>query len=1319
MSSTASGSYTESVKFEAAATQTPADYKKLFEEEYPETSPGSPAGRSSRGDSARSTRCIPYPGLRSFARDEVDIFCAREEQVRALRAAFTGGSTGAARRVLVVAGGSSSGKSSIIRAGLLASLNQLDVPGPAGGWYVAEFRPGKNPLAELVAGMAAMVTEAMLDTVADSAEDDTPEARETALDMLAIMPGESKGWAARAAADSWPSGFDRALRDEVSARLQPLLHSVDVAYIPSRASHALERFVRGPLDELDAARKPARSDRSKLLLYIDQFEEIFREEVDPDEREAIFELLRRVDAVQPDDIYIALSVRSEELHRCSAHDGIAGIVNRSIHLVELVKRRAIRPAILKPAQRVLMAYGFQPGDRGVWPFSEEALRTIEEAYDEAFRDNQDAEADALPQLQHFLRTLWKIAIIVWKAEQGLGEREFITIDLALLDRVEGWRERVNPAGGESSDMFAASSAGELNPVPRARLGRVLKASADACLNDAYAAWHVTIGSTDKRLDAHRLAQQTVKAALISLTQYDSTDRLVRHPREMKEILDNARAASGSSRMLLEAPLAAAMEQFRRGWLIDLRPLQSADPPGRPAGGREVYDVFHESLIRSWDNYRRWVEEARDAQRALRDLSTEIVAERHEGASPRQTNRTARAVEQQLAFALGDASAIEFHVRRAWAVVRLWTLGARAWLAGKLISVLPNGSEQQLRASLPDLKASPWREWPIQTTRKTLSWLHSQLKKYSAFKKLERLNKSRITAWASDHWAIEALRNKTIARQGGRVSTADFLNEQAREIENARISLSLVQSTRRRAMLRDWAAVATYLLVVTMIFWASYSANYSYYSDARSDLAWLTLHGRHATATADNSQRGIMQDRDMWYVSQSFVNFVQENVYGRGAPMAHALNEFVQRTISLGGLFPSLDPKRRMDDLRGRHAVEHRDLDIAIRQANADLIIELVDKQPCAAGNDRGSASNCYTEVVTCVDHDKRELVVRGGDTHGKQKSWLIDQPSYLFSRSGDQVCFGEKLDFALYHRPNEAVHQLPTLILLDWYQRDVGKWEARQSARQLKTVEFQTILRGLRQRQTTVEVVSIYRSPKYLGFVTTLDDDRRVLLKTNRALSQFTKCDQNFPESKDVSCRGWLKRDSEGEIKYEFRNLTEGVCSFSKGDPGPGAKCREADYVYPEGIAGSRKFAIEIKYNVDKTGLQWPCTDKPDRRDLCETTVSIYTRGDNTPIAHNSLTYLGPPVQKFAFDDIHLSLVDIYGNAHRIVLSKASIRDFVSERWRGLTDTRLVNANTKRAADAVSLLCLYNKGWQLGRKHDVFERYSNNPAPDFPTGNCK
>jgi hypothetical protein len=87
--------------------------------------------------------------LRPFERDEADVFFGRETHVDALVDRL------AQRRLLAVTGGSGSGKSSLVRAGLLEALEAglLRAAGPV--WRFAIFRPGDHPMTELADASAA------------------------------------------------------------------------------------------------------------------------------------------------------------------------------------------------------------------------------------------------------------------------------------------------------------------------------------------------------------------------------------------------------------------------------------------------------------------------------------------------------------------------------------------------------------------------------------------------------------------------------------------------------------------------------------------------------------------------------------------------------------------------------------------------------------------------------------------------------------------------------------------------------------------------------------------------------------------------------------------------------------------------------------------------------------------------------------------------------------------------------------------------------------------------------------------------------------
>lgn len=103
----------------------------------------------------------PYAGLRPFGEDDAAHFAGRDDSTAELLGAV------AARTrdpgLLLVVGASGSGKSSLLRAGLLAGLRRSGLPGlpVAAGWPRAVLNPGEHPLHALAAAVTgAAVTGA-------------------------------------------------------------------------------------------------------------------------------------------------------------------------------------------------------------------------------------------------------------------------------------------------------------------------------------------------------------------------------------------------------------------------------------------------------------------------------------------------------------------------------------------------------------------------------------------------------------------------------------------------------------------------------------------------------------------------------------------------------------------------------------------------------------------------------------------------------------------------------------------------------------------------------------------------------------------------------------------------------------------------------------------------------------------------------------------------------------------------------------------------------------------------------------------------------
>ncbi len=104
----------------------------------------------------------PFPGLRPFEANDTHLFFGREGQsediLRSLRRS----------RLLAVVGASGSGKSSLVRAGLLPHLHGGFFEQAGSHWRVALLRPGGDPIEALA---HALVEQSVLATKPDEAEE--------------------------------------------------------------------------------------------------------------------------------------------------------------------------------------------------------------------------------------------------------------------------------------------------------------------------------------------------------------------------------------------------------------------------------------------------------------------------------------------------------------------------------------------------------------------------------------------------------------------------------------------------------------------------------------------------------------------------------------------------------------------------------------------------------------------------------------------------------------------------------------------------------------------------------------------------------------------------------------------------------------------------------------------------------------------------------------------------------------------------------------------------------------------------------------------
>ncbi|MFY9261275.1 MAG: SUMF1/EgtB/PvdO family nonheme iron enzyme [Gallionella sp.] len=258
----------------------------------------------------------PYPGLRAFERSESRLFFGRQQQVFDILERLK------SRHFLAVLGTSGSGKSSLMKAGVLPSLAKGYMGEIGARWSIAEMKPGDQPFVRLA--------EALLD------------------DPIFKQ--------------AWNPNNDRATAS-LTAELRGGWRSLH------------EILQHNPLPE-----------GTKLLLLVDQFEELFRFRTQAEDQAAAFVALILEACTHP-DIYVAITMRSDFLGAAAEFHNLPEMINDGLYLTPRLTRDQLRAAISTPALQF---------DGEV----EEAL--INHLLNEASND-----PDQLPLLQHALMRLWE------------------------------------------------------------------------------------------------------------------------------------------------------------------------------------------------------------------------------------------------------------------------------------------------------------------------------------------------------------------------------------------------------------------------------------------------------------------------------------------------------------------------------------------------------------------------------------------------------------------------------------------------------------------------------------------------------------------------------------------------------------------------------------------------------------------------------------------------------------------------------------------------------------------------------------------------
>ncbi|SJZ92731.1 WD40 repeat domain-containing protein [Sediminibacterium ginsengisoli] len=228
----------------------------------------------------------PFPGLRAFEEHEDVLFFGREKQVDELLKKLR------TTRFLAVIGSSGSGKSSLIKSGLIPALHSGFMSGAGSQWRICSFRPGNDPIHNMAVGLSQP------GVLYEQSEDHDTE--------ITTAINES---------------------------------------ILRRSSTGL----------IGAYRQSGIDTRQNLLVLVDQFEELFRfSKYEKDAKDgkrdsvAFINLLLKATEQREVPIYVVFTMRSDFLGDCTEFRGLPEAINDGDYLVPRMTREERKEAIVAP-----------------------------------------------------------------------------------------------------------------------------------------------------------------------------------------------------------------------------------------------------------------------------------------------------------------------------------------------------------------------------------------------------------------------------------------------------------------------------------------------------------------------------------------------------------------------------------------------------------------------------------------------------------------------------------------------------------------------------------------------------------------------------------------------------------------------------------------------------------------------------------------------------------------------------------------------------------------------------------------------------------
>ncbi|MBN1643122.1 MAG: hypothetical protein JXA09_17950, partial [Anaerolineae bacterium] len=335
----------------------------------------------------RARAPCPYRGLSAFEEEHAALFFGREDLTQHVLEVLRGAlAAGGGHRMLAIVGPSGSGKSSLLRAGVLAALRRGALPGSQ-AWQLVICRPGAAPLQSLA---AALYRAKLIDL--PEADDLCTSARDSARALYRVAYHESS--------------------------------------------------------------------EPRLVLLVDQFEEVFAACSHEEARRAFIDNLLYAAGASGGNVVVLLALRADFYGHCAAYE-LADVLPTHHVLVPPMDEGALRRAIQQPAYL--------------------AGRVFEAGMVARLLDDVRGQAGGLPLMQHALVELWERGTgqtLTHAAYEAIGR-----VDGALERRAEAAYTALSPPDRALCRhlflQLVQPGEGTVDTARRARASELLPAGGDA------------------------------------------------------------------------------------------------------------------------------------------------------------------------------------------------------------------------------------------------------------------------------------------------------------------------------------------------------------------------------------------------------------------------------------------------------------------------------------------------------------------------------------------------------------------------------------------------------------------------------------------------------------------------------------------------------------------------------------------------------------------------------------------------------------------------------------------------------------------------